>query len=232
MAQNKTLSESIADQIRKRIITGEYPIDSQLPNEQDLAVSLNVSRTTIREAVKLRVSSNVLEIERGRGTFVSAIPGLSDDPLGLDFVPADRLASDLSFFRRVIEADVCALAAKNASASQLEEMDTIICGMRRLAAQTSEPPYDEDMIDNYINTEIAFHSLVYKMSHNVIFDRLSTVIARSVVANYTTLLYRSGFNLAENCRIHENLFRAIATHDCEKARKLGEKHIEDFIRIL
>ena len=54
--QSKTLSENIADRIKQRIIVGKYAVGTQLPNEQELADSLNVSRTTIREAVKLLVS--------------------------------------------------------------------------------------------------------------------------------------------------------------------------------
>ena len=64
--QSKTLSENIADRRKQRIIVGKYAVGTQLPNEQELADSLNVSRTTIREAVKLLVSRRVLEIERGK----------------------------------------------------------------------------------------------------------------------------------------------------------------------
>ena len=113
--QSKTLSENIADRIKQRIIVGKYAVGTQLPNEQELADSLNVSRTTIREAVKLLVSRRVLEIERGKGTFVAAIPGLSEDPFGLEFVNEDILKSNLSQFRSIIEPEVCALAAANAS---------------------------------------------------------------------------------------------------------------------
>ena len=52
MLPNKNLSENIADKIKRRIVTGEYKVNEQLPSEQELADSLNVSRTTVREAVK------------------------------------------------------------------------------------------------------------------------------------------------------------------------------------
>ena len=104
--QAKNLSESISDRIKQRIIVGEYKVGSQWPNEQELSEPLNVSRTTIREAVKILMSRHVLEIERGIGTFVAAIPGLSYDPFGLEFVNDSILRPDLCLFRSIVEPDV------------------------------------------------------------------------------------------------------------------------------
>ena len=118
MLPNKNLSENIADKIKRRIVTGEYKVNEQLPSEQELADSLNVSRTTVREAVKRLVSLHVLEIKRGKGTFVTTLPGLSDDPLGLDFVPEDRLFHDLYEFRLSIEPALWRLKTPPAVKSQ------------------------------------------------------------------------------------------------------------------
>lgn len=232
MPQDKNLSESIADKIKKRIIMGEYAMGAQLPNEQELSDQLHVSRTTIREAVKLLVSRHILEIERGRGTFVAALPGLSDDPFGLDFVPEDRLVPDLSEFRRVSEAEVCALAAERATASQIAEMRQLIVKMEQAARKVGTPPYDERMIDHFTNCEIEFHVLIYKMSHNILFDRMSPLIARSVIMTYTSTVYREEFSFQANTEIHKSLFNAIAAHDSVKARSIGMEHTEEFLEAL
>jgi len=232
MPQGKTLSENIADKIKSRIIQGEYALGSRLPNEQELSLSLNVSRTTIREAVKLLVSLHVLEIERGRGTFVAAMPGVSTDPLGLDFVADDVLLKDLLTFRCTMEPQVCALAAENATASQIAQMQKLIRKMEQLLSQTGEPPYDEKTIDAYTNNEIAFHTLVYQMTHNVIFERLTQLISRAVTISYTTQVYRSHFDLKENARTHIVLYEAIAAHDSLRARELGAEHMGSFARAM
>ena len=180
--QSKTLSENIADRIKQRIIVGKYAVGTQLPNEQELADSLNVSRTTIREAVKLLVSRRVLEIERGKGTFVAAIPGLSEDPFGLEFVNEDILKSNLSQFRSIIEPEVCALAAANASAHQLDDMKHLVVRMNEISCLVVESSVDE-WIDEFIDQEIAFHTSIYKMTHNVVFERMTNIISRSVIIN-------------------------------------------------
>lgn len=225
MLPNKNLSENIADKIKRRIVTGEYKVNEQLPSEQELADSLNVSRTTVREAVKRLVSLHVLEIKRGKGTFVTTLPGLSDDPLGLDFVPEDRLFHDLYEFRLSIEPEICAMAAQNASRSQIAEMRKITKRMEQLASKIDIRPYDETVVDSYTNSEISFHSLLWNMTHNVIFERLSGMLSRAVSVNYTTRLYRSSFDLRDNTKIHIELFDAIIAHDAEKARKLGYVHM-------
>lgn len=225
--QSKTLSENIADRIKQRIIVGKYAVGTQLPNEQELADSLNVSRTTIREAVKLLVSRRVLEIERGKGTFVAAIPGLSEDPFGLEFVNEDILKSNLSQFRSIIEPEVCALAAANASAHQLDDMKHLVVRMNEISCLVVESSVDE-WIDEFIDQEIAFHTLIYKMTHNVVFERMTNIISHSVIINSTALNYRQGFDFTKYMELHTTLYEALASRDPEIARKHGQEHMETF----
>lgn len=225
--QSKILSENIADRIKQRIIVGKYAVGTQLPNEQELADSLNVSRTTIREAVKLLVSRRVLEIERGKGTFVAAIPGLSEDPFGLEFVNEDILKSNLSQFRSIIEPEVCALAAANASAHQLDDMKHLVVRMNEISCLVVESSVDE-WIDEFIDQEIAFHTLIYKMTRNVVFERMTNIISRSVIINSTALNYRQGIDFTKYTELHTTLYEAIASRNPEIARKHGQEHMETF----
>ena len=227
MMQSKNLSESIADKIKQRIIIGEYSINSRLPNEQELSESLNVSRTTIREAVKLLVSRHVLEIERGKGTFVAAIPGLSEDPFGLEFVPEDILKEDLCAFRQILEPSVCRLAAENASPQQINDMKQIVKKMAQISERVSKAAPDE-LVDIFIDQEIAFHTLLYKMSHNIIFERMSDIIARSVIINSTAQNYRVSFNFAKYTEIHTDLYKAIASGAASEAEARGFEHATTF----
>lgn len=65
-AQNKMLSQNTAENIRSMItIEKRFAPGNALPNEQDLADELHVSRTTLREAVKILAAYRVLEIRRG-----------------------------------------------------------------------------------------------------------------------------------------------------------------------
>lgn len=77
---NKMLSEKIAEQILEMItIEKRFLPGDKLPNENNLSEELGVSRTTLREAVRFLVAHNVLEIRRGKGTFVTHNENLSKD---------------------------------------------------------------------------------------------------------------------------------------------------------
>jgi hypothetical protein len=80
------LSEKIAYNLSEAIKDGFFAPGEQLPPEMELSEKLSVSRATLREAIKFLESMNVVEVRRGIGTFVSQVPGLSDDALGLRFV--------------------------------------------------------------------------------------------------------------------------------------------------
>lgn len=71
----KNLSESTAEQLLRMIGYGrEYQANDKLPNELQLAKILNVSRSTLREAIRILSAGGVLEIKRGLGTFVTKTP--------------------------------------------------------------------------------------------------------------------------------------------------------------
>ena len=67
--KNKMLSQSVADSILSMItIEKRFSVGDKLPNEMELSEELNVSRTTLREAIRMLVAYDILEIRRGKGT--------------------------------------------------------------------------------------------------------------------------------------------------------------------
>ena len=112
MPRSAMLPESTAQQILNMIETQHrFTVGDKLPNENDLAAELGVSRSTLREAIRILTTSGVLEIRRGKGTFVSAntvidSADLSDIASGLD---------DLFEMRLMFEPDCAFLAAQRAT---------------------------------------------------------------------------------------------------------------------
>ena len=126
--RTSSLAEQVADQINQVIIDQNINAGEKLPNEFELAARLNVGRGTIREAVKLLVARNCLEIRRGKGTFVVEKPGQIEDPLGFAYVKDKiTLAVDLMELRLQLEPWVAQLAAQRIEET---EKDTLrqLCG--------------------------------------------------------------------------------------------------------
>lgn len=121
--RTSSLAEQVADQINQVIIDQNINAGEKLPNEFELAARLNVGRGTIREAVKLLVARNCLEIRRGKGTFVVEKPGQIEDPLGFAYVKDKiTLAVDLMELRLQLEPWVAQLAAQ-----RIEETKRTLC---------------------------------------------------------------------------------------------------------
>lgn len=120
---NVMLSEKVADQILKMItIEKKFNIGDKLPNENELSSELGVSRTTLREAVKFLIAHNVLEIKRGKGTFVADNKELNED---YGFSELDNFVMDaMDFFetRVMLEPTMANYATQRATAEDVEEL--------------------------------------------------------------------------------------------------------------
>ena len=106
MAEGKRvkLSERTADRLYEMIVEEKrYEPGSKLPNENELSDALRVSRTTLREAISFLVAQGVLEIRRGKGTFVAdSLPAGTMDLTALAGVRSRVRAKDLFEMRLIV----------------------------------------------------------------------------------------------------------------------------------
>jgi DNA-binding FadR family transcriptional regulator len=172
MKRSKLLVETAAEQLIFYIIDNDLPSKAKLPNEFMLSKILNVGRSTIREAVKILVSRNILEVRQGAGTFiVERRLGVSSDPLGLLFIKDKRkLINDLLEVRMMIEPRISSLAALAAS-------DEDIAIMQSLAQQV------EDLIlsnQDHAQVDIDLHMKIAESSGNIVLPNLLPVIQQAV----------------------------------------------------
>lgn len=120
---NRRLYRQIADQISRLIDSGEYAPGARLPAERVLAEQLSVSRPTVREALIAMEVEGRVEIRGGAGVFVldrCEMPQMIL-PTNASTVPAPG-PFEVLFARDLIEPDIAALAAKNATPEQLAEI--------------------------------------------------------------------------------------------------------------
>ncbi|HLQ88035.1 MAG TPA: GntR family transcriptional regulator, partial [Enterococcus sp.] len=83
---SKSLVEQTTDRLLDLIKEKDYQVGDKLMNEYELAEALDVSRSTIREAVRSLATRNDLEVRQGSGTYISPKKGVSEDPLGFSLV--------------------------------------------------------------------------------------------------------------------------------------------------
>jgi len=210
----RKLPERVADQLREMIIQESMKTGAKLPAEAELMARFGVSRSTVREAVKILQTEHIVDIRQGQGTFLCAMPGLAKDPLGLRFADQEELIAQLLETRLLIEPGVAALAARRRQAHHLQEMKTLLDKMDNAYL------HGED----YTHFDFEFHSLIARCTGNDVIQRLLPTIHESIQAGYHhTQSVEGSYQRASQC--HLEMYRGIAECDSERARQAAQRHM-------
>ncbi|MBE6940563.1 MAG: FadR family transcriptional regulator [Ruminococcaceae bacterium] len=166
------LSEQAADRLYEMIVTEKrYLPGSKLPNENELSEALQVSRTTLREAISFLAAQGVLEVRRGRGTFVvETLPAAGLDLTVLADMRSRIRAKDLFEMRLIFEPATIALACLRASDEELEQIRKKAERVERIAAEGGDWPLADQ----------EFHWAIIKASHNEYMRHLYPIINSAV----------------------------------------------------
>lgn len=165
---SSTVAEAISEMVFK---CKRFRPGDRIPSEMELAKEIKVSRTSVREAVRTLIAKGVLEIKRGRGTFVTAIPGATTELLSLSMIEDHRdLVRDWFEFRSILEPAAVRLATARASAEELDEIEHY---ERQAAAHLG----NNDIFDN---ADAQLHIAIAKATHNRVIQRLVPYLQDSV----------------------------------------------------
>lgn len=212
--KERSLPEQAADQIAKLIMENHLTSENKLPSEFELAELLNVGRGTVREAVKLLVARNVLEIRRGKGTYLAPNPGEVPDPLGFAYYPDQmRLALDLVEIRSQLEPWVARMAAEHATVGNIELL-------RECCAKV-----EQDILNkrDHSQNDVQFHVAIAECTQNLVVPRLIPIITYSI----TLFVSLTESRLRTETIIgHRELLEAISDGDGLRAEKSMIQHIE------
>ena len=174
MAESKRvkLSEQASDRLYEMIVEERvYAPGSKLPNENELSEELRVSRTTLREAISFLVAQGVLEIRRGKGTFVAEdVPESGLDLTSLSGLRSRGRARDLFEMRLIFEPATVALACQRATDEELKLIRRKAERVEEIASQGGDWPLADQ----------EFHWAIMRASHNEYMRRLYPIINGAV----------------------------------------------------
>jgi len=216
-----TLADGIAERLFEEIIAGHLTPKEPLPAEGELAATHGVSRLTIREAIRILRTQNVVRIRRGRGTEVNppeqwtsleAIVRASAGPTGQGGLVPERLLEA----RRMIEIGAVQLAAERRTDADLADLAERLEGMK--AAST-----DHD-VARFVDNDISFHDVIMRASGNVFVPLLFGTFGPLLIEarRQTSAVPEIQKNAIEQ---HGNIIRALTTGDPEEARLAMEEHM-------
>ncbi len=193
----------IIDALGQRMIDGDLPPGTQIEPE-NLVVELNVSRTVVREAIKVLAAKGLLDSRPRHGTYV--LPRQRWNLLDADVIrwrnndgPDARLMVELEEVRQIIEPWGARLAAERHTTA-----DVAILEQRLAAMGAAEVESDK------IASDIKFHRAVLAAGHNELLERLEVVLEPALSArDRFTLQHIHGEDYSGGVKAHETVFTCI-----------------------
>jgi DNA-binding FadR family transcriptional regulator len=210
----ESVTARVARTIGMAIARGDYAPGDTLPIEAELCRSLNVGRNVLREAVKTLAGKDLLRTVRRTGTIVLEKsqwnlldPEVLRWTLAADLLRHDLL-SELTQLRVMIEPEVAALAAKNATTTETLRLYESYEAMRR---------HCNDSV-LAIETDLRFHQCLFAGAHNQLVASLFRSFSVLLRANFEfTLGSKGGF--IRNLEQHGDVAQAVHRRDPDAARR-------------
>ncbi len=219
--KNKMLSQSIAETLLSMItIEKRFSVGDKLPNENELSEELNISRTTLREAIRILVAYNVLEIQRGKGTFVTQSAFEQQSDLGrLSDIKVN--AKDLYEMRLIFEPEAAYLAAIRGTDAEIKRI------LDFGAKIEQEIKSGQDRTDN----EHSFHKAIAQATHNEFMNQLMPILYQAI-AKGITLSAMSQKAVTDTVGDHRMIMDFLEQRNAEGAKNAMKIHIMHAIREL
>lgn len=212
---NKSLSEKIAEEILALItIEKKFAPGDKLPNENQLASELQVSRTTLRESIRILAAHNVLEIKRGRGTYIKKDFNISEDPGLLELALVKPDLKDLYEMRLIFEPQLTYYAAKRAHENELER----IIHFGKMIEECILKKEDRT------EAELEFHKAIAKAAHNEFMNKLMPILYKAIykgvpLSDHNQLMVQS--TLID----HQMIMEFLKQRDAQGAKTAMKLHI-------
>jgi DNA-binding FadR family transcriptional regulator len=214
--ETRRLYQQIAAQLSSLIASGEFAVGQRLPSERELAAQLGVSRPSLREALIALELEGLVEVRVGAGIWVTAASARGPA------MPAQQEGEgpfELLRARWLIEGEITAAAAREATAADLASIRAALTEMERL----------EKKHEDFSASDREFHLRIAASTHNGV---LQTVVedlwdrGRGAVWRLMEQHFRTPALQAATVADHRAIHQALAAHDPREARNAMRAHLK------
>ncbi len=211
----------VADELLDRIIAGEFPPGAVVPGELELSARHEVSRMTVREAMKTLEAQRILSVERGRGTYVNPLNRWASLEAVLRAAAEGKndasAAIQLIELRRMLESGACELAAGKIGDAEIQDLHGYVESMR-LAHEGND-------LAAFVEADLAFHDLILQASGNVFVAVLFEPLQR-VLQKRRTETSRVPDIQEHAIGHHQSIAEALASREPHRARDAMDAHMQ------
>lgn len=208
-----SLVEQVTKQIEKLIQQGFWKVGERLPAEKELMDQFDVSRNTLREAIRALVHVGLLSTKQGSGTLVTSTSAL--DAVLANHIKHQSLLQILEV-RRALESEAAYLAAERRTDDDILKMNEYI--------KACEQAVNSNDTESFLKADFQLHHVIVSSSKNNILIDLYSSLNDSLYYSIAQNMYDIGMNNNENY-IHHQLFSAIQSQHADKARKIVNNYL-------
>ncbi|TGZ98768.1 FCD domain-containing protein [Rodentibacter pneumotropicus] len=212
--------KKIGNKLKEQLINRQYQVGDKLPAERDLAEHFNVSRTVIREALIMLEIENLIEVRKGSGIYVIALPqhtASNDDFLDkVDVGPFELLQA-----RQLLESSIAEFAALQVTRADITKLKDILATERKTLEQ-GDKDYVADEDFHLTIAEITQNEVIIQMQKALWDLRVNSQMWKGLHTHIPNQSYRYLW-----LQDHENIITALQRKDPAMAKKAMWQHLEN-----
>ena len=223
--KKESVVQSVINCLTDAIRAEDLKPGDKIPPEPELAETLGVARSSVREAIKILTYLGVLESKRSEGTFVcSGYKESMIDPMVYGIILNQDSFDNLMELREMTEVGMMRLAIEHHDESELEELEAILGEMERALN------LKENRVDTFFQADNRFHDKIAEMGKNPMADKINRVVRSLTHAvRYQTVSAMILGGMSDKLLdAHVQLFEAIKSADLENlSSKVRKSYFED-----
>ncbi|WP_300257698.1 FadR/GntR family transcriptional regulator [Clostridium sp.] len=217
--KNMKVYEQVVDQIKEMVRIGQIKKGDKLPTERVMAEELQVSRTSIREAMRALEVVGLVESRQGAGNYIrEEFDDVLLEPLSIVFMLQNGTNKDIFELREVLELSTIFLSVMRISDEELKKLGELVERFK-----TSRNEKENVKIDS------EFHSIIVKAANNVLITNLLEVVSELVdkfITEGRRAILSDERNKEKLLDFHEKIYLAIKNRDVYSAYKYMQEHFE------
>lgn len=215
--KNPKVYDQVIEQIKNKIKCGEIKKGDKLPSEREMAESIGVSRTSVREAIRALEVVGLVESRQGAGNYIKTnFDNSLFEPLSVMFMLQESSVEEMYDLRETLELQCAKLCAKKIEDNELALLNAIVDRM-----------YIAGSEEESLELDIKFHYLIAKASRNVLLINVLEVISQLMdefIQKSRMQILHEGNTKESLLEIHENLLRALKCRDELKVYNSMKEH--------
>jgi len=224
-AKQTKVFQDVVEQIQGAILDGRLKTGDTLPSERQLKEMFNISRGTLREALRVLEQKGLIEIKLGvgGGSVVKDVNAEQvSESLGLLIQSQKVSLKHLAEFREDVEGIVAAHAAKRSTDADIKQLKKLVEAARRCVDGGTAQR------DAFIDIDKQIHMTLAQVAQNPIYISVLHSVHDNIHRYYDRFLSMDGPELQENYRDLRNLVDAVEKGQADHARRLARDHVHRF----